>query len=198
MAGLPQKDKGNADFFINTRNVQNGGEKMNKNYLIIFVMAALLVCLTGICLANGDNSSSSGSKSTIPPGWEQGNKTGWNGEKMPPGLFKQLPEPATPEVPEPTTVTSATAKPGNITDINTADVKPIPEGGANATVTNTTETDTDVNDDATKTPPGWEKGKKTGWNGEKLPPGLFKKQSVEEESETDEAPPEGETPPEQR
>lgn len=28
-----------------------------------------------------------------------------------------------------------------------------------------------------KVPPGWSKGKKTGWNGEKLPPGLFKKQT---------------------
>ena len=28
--------------------------------------------------------------SWVPPGWSKGNKTGWGGHKMPPGLYRKL------------------------------------------------------------------------------------------------------------
>lgn len=57
--------------------------KISKLFLIIF---SSIFLLSSLAVAGG---KAKGKNKTKPPGWEQGEKTGWKGEDTPPGLTEE-------------------------------------------------------------------------------------------------------------
>ncbi|MBW2488543.1 MAG: hypothetical protein JRE72_14060, partial [Deltaproteobacteria bacterium] len=60
---------------------------MNSKILTLFIIViSSIFLISTLALAGGKGKNKS--KST-PPGWEQGEKTGWNEEEKPPGLTEE-------------------------------------------------------------------------------------------------------------
>ncbi len=50
------------------------------------ILVASIFLISSLVFAGGQGK---GKSKTQPPGWEQGEKTGWKGEEMPPGLTEE-------------------------------------------------------------------------------------------------------------
>jgi len=63
---------------------------MKKYFAIIVVVLAMLLCLATVSFAAGyDKFFSGDSSAKIPAGWSKGEKKGWDGQTLPPGIAKK-------------------------------------------------------------------------------------------------------------
>jgi hypothetical protein len=73
---------------------------MKRYYTIIGIGVAILFCLVTVSFAAGyDRFFGNDSSTTMPAGWNKGEKKGWDGKKLPPGLLKKAPKPTNPNEP---------------------------------------------------------------------------------------------------
>jgi len=63
---------------------------MNNQIIKLFVVILSAIFLLSSPALGGGKAKSK--NKTQPPGWEQGEKTGWKGEDTPPGLTEEKPE----------------------------------------------------------------------------------------------------------